>query len=221
MNLTEALYTTRAMRRVTEKPITRDVVARILDAAIRAPSGGNAQNWRMMVVDDPDVRARLGPLYREAYAQLHETVYAGRRQSAREAGDDGALRVFSSSDWLAENFEVVPLWILFFTRNDPTGSSIYPAVWSAMLAARGEGVGSCLTTILANFKSAEVFETLGVPEEKGWRLTSAVSFGYPTGVWGVAKRHPVEEVSYANRWGSPLGFEVNGPLFTSDSAEGN
>lgn len=66
MNVYEALYTTRAMRRVRPDPIPYEVQARILDAAIRAPSGGNAQSWRFMLVDDPDVKGRLGPLYRTA-----------------------------------------------------------------------------------------------------------------------------------------------------------
>jgi nitroreductase len=213
MELSEALYTTRAMRRVSDQPVPEGVVARILDAAIRAPSGSNAQNWRMMVISDPAVRGSLAPLYREAYEILTETVYPGRREAAEKAGDETTLRVMRSSAWLAEHFEVVPLWLLFFTRNDPTGSSIYPAVWNAMLAARGEGVGTCLTTILGAFKSAETFELLGVPDDKGWQLAAAVSCGYPTGRWGVAKRRPVEDVTYSDRWGSPLGFEVNGPLW--------
>lgn len=214
MNLTEALYTTRAMRRVKPDPIPEEVVAKILDAAIRAPSGGNAQNWRMIVVSDASVREKLGPVYRDAYAQLQETMYAGRREAAEESGDEAALRVMRSSDWLAENFEQVPVWILFLSRNDPSGASIYPAVWNAMLAARGEGVGTCLTTILGFFGSAEVFDLLDIPVDKGWQLAAAVSCGYPLGRWGLAKRRPVEEVTYSNRWGEALQFEVDGPLWS-------
>lgn len=214
MDLTEALYTTRAMRRVSDEPIPDEIKARILDAAIRAPSGGNSQNWRMLVVDDPEVRGRLGPLYREAYQQLNETFYASRREAAERAGDAAAIRVMRSSDWLAENFETVPIWVLFFSRNDPTGSSIYPAVWNAMLAARGEGVGTCLTTILGNFKSAEVFELLDIPSDKGWQFKAAVSCGYPTGRWGLAQRAPAESVSYSNKWGLDLPFDVDGPIWS-------
>lgn len=213
MELREALYTTRAMRRVADEPVSDDTVARILDAAIRAPSGSNAQNWRMMVVTDPEVRAALGPLYREAYTILNEVVYAGRREAAREAGDETSLRVMRSSDWLAENFEIVPLWLFFFSRNDPTGSSIYPAVWNAMLAARGEGIGTCMTTILGVFKAAETMEVLGVPDDKGWQIAAAVSCGHPLGRWAVAERKPVGDVTFADRWGQPLPFAVNGPYF--------
>ena len=214
MDLTEALYTTRAMRRVRPDPIPEEVVAKILDAAVRAPSGGNAQNWRMIVVSDPSVREKLGPVYRDAYAQLQETMYAGRREAAEQSGDEAALRVMRSSDWLAENFEQVPLWILFLSRNDPSGASIYPAVWNAMLAARGEGVGTCLTTILGFFRSADVFDLLDIPTDRGWQLAAAVSCGYPLGRWGLAKRRPVEEVTYSNRWGEALEVEVDGPLWS-------
>jgi len=213
MDLSQALYTTRAMRRVSPDPVPTEVAAKMLDAAVRAPSGGNSQNWRMIVVDDAEVRSRLGPIYRDAYRQLQETIYQGRREAAEQAGDEAALRVMRSSDWLAENFEQVPMWVLFLSRNDPTGASIYPAVWSAMLAARGEGVGTCLTTILGAFQSPAVFGLLDIPTDKGWQLAAAVSCGFPLGRWGLAERAPVETVSYSNGWGNPLEFTVDGPLW--------
>lgn len=213
MDLYEALYTTRAMRRVEPTPIPDEVVAAMLDAAIRAPSGGNSQNWRFVMVTDPELKKRLGPLYREAFEILQQTVYKRSWERAKEAGDEAALRVMRSSAWLAEHFEDVPLWLFAFSRNDPGGASIYPAVWSAMLAARGHGVGTCLTTILGVFKEEQTCEVLGVPTDRGWRLAAAVSTGYPRGRWGVAERRPAHEVAYADRWGRPLGFTVDQPLW--------
>jgi len=213
MDLSEALYTTRAMRRVAPDALPDEVAATMLDAAIRAPSGGNTQNWRFLVVTDPEVRTQLAPLYRDAFGQLQNTIYQGRREAAEAAGDQAALRVMRSSAWLAENFEQVPMWLLAFSRNDPSGASIYPAVWSAMLAARGHGVGTCLTTILGIFAAAEVFDVLGVPTDKGWQLSAAVSCGYPLGRWGRAERGPAEAVAFADHWGRPLGFPVDGPLW--------
>ena len=215
MDLTEALYTTRAMRRVEPDPIPQDVIAAILDAAVRAPSGGNTQDWRFVVVTDPGLRAQLGPLYRDAYAQLHASLYAGRREAAASSGDPAALRVMNSSDWLAENFEQVPLWLMVFSRNDLSGASIYPAVWSAMLAARGHGVGTCLTTILGLFQQDAVFELLGVPAGKGWQLNAAVSCGYPLGRWGLAARKPAHQIAYAETWGTDLGFRIDEPLWSA------
>lgn len=213
MDLYEALYTTRAMRRVKPDPVPDDVVRSMLDAAIRAPSGSNAQQWRMVAVTDADTRAALGNLYRESYRQLHETIYAGWREKTAASDDDQAKRVISSSDWLGEHFGEVPLVVLFFDRNDPSGGSIYPAVWSLQLAARGHGVGTTLTTVLGLFKQDEVFELLGVPSDKGWILRAAIPCGYPTGVWGVAKRKPVNDVAYQDRWGSDLPWAIDEPLW--------
>jgi nitroreductase len=130
MDVREALYTTRAMRRVRPDPIPVDVQARILDAAIRAPSGGNAQNWRFLLLDDLAVKAQLGPLYRDAMAQLWQTVYAESLRQARANPADpqhaSLLRVQSSAQHLADHFEEVPLFLIGFSRGDPSGGSIYP-----------------------------------------------------------------------------------------------
>jgi nitroreductase len=217
MDLYEALYTTRAMRRVRPDPLPAGVQARILDAAIRAPSGGNAQNWRFLLVDDPGVKARLGPLYRDAVAQLWQSVYAGRLEQARAAPADpvsaSTLRMVASTQHLADHFEDVPLFLLAFCRNDSSGGSIFPAVWSAQLAARAQGVGTALTTVLGVFHGSEAMEILGVPPGKGWELACCVSFGYPTGRWGVAPRRPVHEVAFRNSWGTGLGLEIPEPLW--------
>lgn len=216
MDVHEALYTTRAMRRVRPDPIPLDVQARILDAAIRAPSGGNSQDWRFLLVDDPNVKARLGPLYRDCLAQLWTTVYADRIAAIEAEPDDPnnvqLAKVIRSAQHLADRFEEVPLYLFGFARTDPSGGSIYPAVWSAMLAARAEGVGSSLTSVLA-FRRDDTLEVLGVPADKGWIMACCVSFGYPTGRWGVAPRRPAHHVAYRNRWGTPVGFEIPEPLW--------
>jgi nitroreductase len=217
MDLYTALYTTRAMRRVRPDPIPRDVQARILDAAIRAPSGGNAQGWRFMLVDDPAVKARLGPLYRDAISQLWGTAYRDRLERARSTPEEpdsaSMLRVTASAQHLADHFEEVPLFLLAFSRGDQSGGSIFPAVWSAQLAARADGVGSALTSVLGIFHGAEAMQILGVPQDKGWAMACCVSFGYPTGRWAVAPRRPVHEVAYRNAWGADLGFAVPEPLW--------
>jgi nitroreductase len=217
MDVYEALYTTRAMRRVTPDPIPADVQARILDAAIRAPSGGNMQNWRFMLVDDPAIKAELGPIYRECLSRLWDTFYKDALARARANPDDPAnaqfLRVQRSAQHLADRFEDYPLLLMSFVQLDPTGGSIFPATWSAMLAARAEGVGASLTTVMHIFRGDRVLEILGVPSDEGWQLASCVCFGYPTGKWGVASRRPVHEVSFRNQWGAPVGFEVAAPLW--------
>jgi nitroreductase len=218
MDIYEALYTTRAMRRVKTDPIPESAQARILDAAIRAPSGGNSQSWRFLLVDDPELKAALGPLYRDSLEQLWKTLYASRI-AAMEADPDSPVsrqmaKIVKSSAWLGEHFEEVPLFMFGFAQNDPSGGSIFPAVWSAQLAARAEGIGSSLTSVLGVFHDAEVKELLGVPADKGWMQACCVSFGYPLGRWGVAPRRPAHQVAYRNGWGEPVGFEVDEPLWT-------
>lgn len=216
MDIFEALYTTRAMRRVKPDPIPEDVVVAMLDAAVRSPSGGNNQNWRWITVTDRAVIAELGVLYSDAWAELNRTLYAGKAEAAAERGDETTMRVMSSAQWLADNFDQVPLVVLPYHRNDPSGASIYPGVWSLMLAARAFGVGTTLTTVLGIFKQAEVAELFGVPLEKGWTNAAAVTCGYPLGRWDVAKRAPVHEVVYSERWGQDPGWTVDEPLWCSE-----
>jgi nitroreductase len=206
------------MRRVRPDPVPEAVQAKILDAAIRAPSGGNSQNWRFILVDSADIKAKLGPLYRECAAILWSGPYAERIDRATANPDDPAsvalLKVTRSAQHLADHFEDVPLYLFAFARNDPSGGSIFPAVWSAQLAARAEGVGSALTTILG-FRGPQTLDILGVPADRGWEMACCVSFGYPTGRWGIAPRRPAHEVAYRNTWGSALDFEVSDPLWST------
>jgi nitroreductase len=206
MELSEALYTTRAMRRVKPDPIPLDAQSRIMDAAIRAPNGGNDQGWRFLLVDDTELRNQLGVLYRVAFGQLMETRYADAAATiaaAPEAPESIRLeRMLRSGRYLAEHFQDVPLIMFAFQRGDVTGLSLYPAVWSAMLAAREHGVGSALTSVLSMFAAEPTARLLGVPEGQGWKHRCAVTFGYPLGRWGVAERKPMTDVTYRNHWGS-------------------
>jgi len=216
MDIREALYTTRAMRRVKPDPIPMDVQARIMDAAVRAPSGGNTQNWRFLLVDDPEVKAKLGPIYRQAMSVLWGSYYKDRIDAAHDAPEleesKSMLRVQKSAQWLADNFEMVPLYMFGFAQHDPSGSSVYPALWNAQLAARAEGVGTSLTQVLV-FHNDEVLDILGVPKDEGWNMLGCVSLGYPTGKWGVATRQPAHDVSFRNQWGADVGFRDDEPLW--------
>ncbi len=216
MELHEALYTTRAMRRVRPDPIPLDAQARILDAAIRAPSGGNAQPWRFVLVDSPELKAELGPLYRDSIATLWATMYTERLDRARlepeRASNHSLLKVQRSAQWLADHYEDVPLYLFCFVRRDGGSGSIFPAAWSAQLAARAEGIGSSLTSVLGGFHPEEVGRILHVPDDS-WTNTCMISFGYPTGRWGVAERLPVDKVAARNSWEGALGFSVDEPLW--------
>jgi nitroreductase len=216
MDVFEALYTTRAMRRIKPDPIPLEVQKKILDAAVRAPSGGNQQNWRFLLVDSPDVKAKIAPLYQECLGNLWKTFYAPLIAAAAADPDNPDskqfVRVRNSAQYLADHFEDYPLMLFAFSKGDTSGSSIFPAVWNAQLAARAEGVGSALTSVLQFAKEATL-AALGVPADEGWVMNCCVTFGYPTGKWGVAARRPVHEVSFHNQWGKELPFTIPEPLW--------
>jgi nitroreductase len=198
-------------------PVPIDVQKRILDAAVRAPSGGNQQNWRFMLVDDKAMIGEIAPIYKRCIDQLWVTVYAQQLEVANADPEQPEnaqfLRVQRSAQHLADHFAETPLLLFSLVQFDPTGGSIFPATWSAMLAARAEGVGSSITTVMGFFAGEEIVKILGVPTEQGWMVSSCVTFGYPTGKWAVAPRRPVHEVSFKNGWGNPVGFEIPTPLW--------
>jgi nitroreductase len=219
MDIYEALYTTRSMRRMRADAIPLGTQARILDAAIRAPNGGNTQRWHFVVVDDPELKCELAGLYRRARDLEHEEFRTGTKAlpaPGRDRGvhDETLRRVIRSGNHLADHFERIPMLLFVFAIDDHGGANVYPAIWSALLAARAEGVGGVITTLLRYFPDA-VNELLGVPVEQGWTMSTMVVFGYPLGRWGVAAdRHPVHQVSSRNRWGTPFGLEVPEPLWS-------
>ncbi|HYI24893.1 MAG TPA: nitroreductase family protein [Thermomicrobiales bacterium] len=208
MDLHEALYTTRAMRRLKPDPIPLDVQARILDAAIRAPHVGEA--WRFILVDDAGLRLTLGTLYEQAFLGFLANMGVPDVEMAMQ-GDGPMAQALRSGVHLARNFHTVPLLLIGYAQTD--GSGIYPALWSAMLAARAEGVGSTLTGMLHSFHASEVNDLLGVPSGEGWNMHGVVAMGYPRGRWGLARRKPVDAVAARNGWTGELGLTVPEPLW--------
>ena len=217
MDVFEALYTTRAMRRVKEDPIPDEIIKSMIDSAIRAPSGSNRQDWRFVAVTDQEVRTQLADIYKDTWDYYVKSFYnsssdLGASNLKDKEQIESVRRISNSASWLAENYDKVPLLVLAFSRNDPTGSSIYPAIWSLMLAARSHGIGTCLTTVMS-FKTEEVYEVLDIPADKGWALNATITAGYPLGKWGVAERKPVEEVTFLNKWGQSPDWNLTEPLW--------
>ncbi|MEU6602996.1 nitroreductase family protein [Streptomyces flaveolus] len=217
MDVYEALYTTRMMRRMRKDPIPLETQCRILDAAIRAPNGGNAQRWHFLAVDDPARKRELAELYRKCrereYADIAEGALA---KTIHDPAEHAATmrKIKASGDHFAEHFADIPLLLFVFSIDDHGGANIYPAIWSALLAARAEGVGGVITTVL-RYEEDTVHRLLGVPTEDGWKMNVMLALGYPLGRWGVAaNRRPVHEVASRNTWGGHIGMTVSEPLWT-------
>ena len=215
-DLHEALYTTRAMRRLAPDPIPEDVVARILDAAVRGPSGGNLQRYRFLTVTDPATRAAVAALYRSAFEELIATRYADVQERLR-TGDPAdpavaqSARIDRSARWLAEHVGEAPLLLFAFGRDQGEASTL-PVLWNACLAARAEGIGTTVTTLL-KLRKAEVEALLGVPTGGEWHMHAMVPMGRPTGRWAVAARKPPQHSTFAERWGRPVGWSLQQPLW--------
>jgi nitroreductase len=193
------LSTTRAVRKRLDlaRPVPLDVVTECLRLAIQAPTGTNLQTWRWLVVTDPEVRQHLGELYR------------GPRPGASTAPPEPAPsedpqhgRMMESVSSLLEHMHEVPVLVVpcVETVGGAAGwaPSIYPAVWSFMLALRSRGLGSVLTTSHL-YRRAEADQLLGVPD--GFVQTCLVPVAYYTGTdFRPAPRRPVEEVTFLNHW---------------------
>jgi nitroreductase len=204
LTVLEALHSTPARRYLSADPIPDDVLWAILDAAIRGPSGGNAQHWGWVVVTDQQVKDRVAAWYLENW----DAAYGSRREQilSGELAPQGGLtpRGFLGAEHLAHHIQEAPVWIFAVLRGaaDATsprvGSSIYGAVQQLCLAARAYGVGTSLTTLYGGHEE-ELRELLGLPADA---LTMAlIPLGYPAkGRWAQPKRRPVEEVVHWNHW---------------------
>lgn len=126
MEISQALYTTRAMRRVKPDPIPDEVMAKLLDAAVRAPSGGNTQKWRFLIVTDQAKKSALQKIYSDGLTELNANQY----KSVMDLIQDGdpndpeviqAKKTYASGRWLADNLDKVP--VLLFAWGKPNGES--------------------------------------------------------------------------------------------------
>jgi nitroreductase len=200
------LTTTRAVRKRLDlgRPVEREVLLDCLRIATQAPSGGNTQPWRWLVVDDPDVRAGLADIYRKGYGPY----IAMQKAAVLDAGGDEDSPILRSSDYLAEHLHEVPVHVIPCllsrlpeqpTTADTAGfyGSILPAVWSFMLALRSRGLGTAYTTLHLQHER-EAAELLGVPETV--TMVALLPVAHVSGDFRPADRKPVENVTYWNAW---------------------
>lgn len=194
------LTTTRAVRRRLDltRPVPIEIVLECLRLAIQAPTGSNAQTWRWLVVTDPGLRTALADLYRNPPADR----LANGAAPPPEPESPQQRRVMASAAYLTEHIGEVPVLVVPCVREGGGAAgwapSIYPAVWSFMLALRSRGLGSCITTVHL-YRRAEAARVLGIPG--GYAQACMVPVAYHTGTgFQPADRVPVEEVTFIDRW---------------------
>ena len=226
MDLTDALRRTGAVREFTDRRVDADVLGRVLDTARFAPSGANAQAWHVGVVADPAIRRALRDLYLPGWRDYLAMGAAGLRPWA--PGNDPAAEAAAlasapeeltaaAAQGFAANLDRAPVLLAVFAdltalaavdRDSDRysfagGASIYPFVWSILLAARAEGLGGVMTTMLIREESA-VRELLGAPRH--WALGAVIALGYPVHQPRRLRRRPVSSFTTVDRVdGTPFG----------------
>ena len=205
MPFEEVIRTQRAIRRLKPDPVDDRLVLHLIELALKAPSGSNAQNWEFIVVKDAAVKARLGRLNRRAW----NAYGAIGRRGATRAGDQAMLRIIDAVDWQANHFAEIPILIVaclkgFIAPWPPVLAasmygSIFPSVQNLLLAARAAGLGAALITmpLWSRFLARRA---LGLP----WNVApcAVVPLGWPLGRYGPTRRRPVEEVVSLDRYGN-------------------
>jgi nitroreductase len=223
LDVFEAMHTARAVRRFKPDPVPEALITRILDAAIRAPSAGNAQNWAFVVVRDAEQRRKLGAIYRKA-SDIASAMYAARGRPPH-LSEEQFRRLMTSGSFLWDHMAEAPV-ILVPCQTQPRlpspdtlppdirarfadeqryverirGSSIYPAVQNVILACRALGLGTTITTNHIRCED-EVKAVLGVPDDVA--TFALMPIGYPLDKFGPVARRPVSEVTHADTWAQP------------------
>ena len=203
-DLFEAIYTTRAMRRLKPDPVPRETITRILEAATMAPSNSNRQPWIFIVVTASETRQFVAERYKQAWDTHYFT--AEKRRFLETQPDSPEAKNLRSANYLANHIGEVPVLIFAcvkrYTDQRRAGKamvgSIYPAVQNLCLAARAYGLGTAITGLHREFE-AEINERLGIPS--GYQNEVLIPLGYPRGRWGRPARKAVREVTFFERWG--------------------
>lgn len=204
MPVGEAIFTQRSIRRLRPDPIRGEDLRLILEAATKAPSGGNSQPARFLVLTDPEIIREFGALYREAWWAKRRDE--GQPWTTREAIPE-ELPNSRAAARLADEIADAPCIVLAFSVRRGQASSVLPAVQNLMLAARALGIGSVPTTLHPQVME-RVYALLGVPAEAEFHL--CIPLGYPRGRFGPTQRRPVGEVTFLDRWGEAAPWATAG-----------
>ena len=202
-DLFEAIYTTRAMRRLKPDPVPREIILSIVEAATMAPSNSNRQPWVFIVVSGAATRQFVAERYKQAWEKYYFT--ADKRSFLETHPATPQARNLRSAIFLANHIGEAPVLIFACVRRytdqsragRPMLGSIYPAIQNLCLAARAYGLGTAITGLHKHFE-AEINQRLGVPEE--YENEILIPLGYPKGRWGRPARKPATEVTFFEHW---------------------
>ena len=216
MELLEAMRCAPTSRRFKPDPVPAQALYAALDAARFAPSGGNRQGWRVVVVRDTSTRRALRDLYLPHWRAYMKLTGAADLLAKPEAAEPARMRMLRRADEYAQRLHEVPVHLVVGVRladlavtdaglkrqSIVGGASVYPFVQNLLLALRGEGLGAAMTTLLIPAED-EVRELLEIPEEVA--LAAHIGVGFRADPWPARlARSPVEEFAFAERFGAPF-----------------
>lgn len=216
MDLNEVMLCAPTTRRFLTDPVDGEIVRRVLDNARFAPSGGNRQGWRVIVVTDAETRQALADLYLPRWRAYTEQTGASELLARPQEHDEAPVRMLRRADEFAEHLHEVPLHLVVCVAlgdlaivdrglDRPSivgGASVYPFVQNILLGLRNEGLGASLTTLLAPAEP-QVKELLAIPDDVA--LAAYVLVGRRADPWPTRlSRKPVQEFAFAGRYGEPL-----------------
>jgi len=194
MPLGEALFTQRSMRKLRPDPIPDEDIRLILEAAVKAPNGGNHQTARFLVVTDRQKIREFGELYREAWWAKRKDDHGWSGPQDVPPGEKN----YASAMGLADAMKDVPCVVFALTEPSGGANSVIPACQNLMLAAHALGIGSLPTTLHATVMDR--FRALfAIPKELTFHF--CIPLGYPAVKYGPSRRKPIEETTSWNLWG--------------------
>jgi len=201
------LYTARALRRLRPDPVPEDVLFQLVDAAIRAPSGQNAQDWRFIVVTDTAIKQLMQEAATNAWAR-YQPRFAEHPELMDELPRTKRLSLKATAH-LARHVSDAPAVIVacgLQGRHSTPGGSIFPAVQNLLLAARALGLGASIFQLAL---SPAVVKALGIPDD--YQAYCAIPVGYPEDRPGPVQRRPVRRVAFRDRWGELWPYAESQP----------
>ena len=204
-DLFEAIYTTRAMRRLKPDPVSRELIMKVIEAATLSPSNSNRQPWIFVVVTDPASKQFVAERYKKAWDTYYCTPEKHLVMETQPHTREG--KSLRSANYLANHMAESPVLIFACVKryNDkkragqPMVGSIYPAVQNLCLAARAYGLGTSITA-MHGMSGDEIDQLIGVPPTYANEVL--IPMGYPKGRWGSPERKPAHEVTFFERWGT-------------------
>ena len=213
----DLVYNVRAMRRIKIDPVPIELMMKVLNAGVQAPSGQNLQPWKFVLISDAEKKL----WFAQRYAQAIESRFKFSRDDPRAKPPGNQLKALY---YQMDHMHEYPYLLLVCGKRDwpfkvaeedrvglapPNYGAVYPCVQNILLACRAVGLGAALTTMHQVFED-ELHQYFGIPDEFGVVVT--IPIGWPMGKFGPMTRIPAEDLTFIDRWGDLINPTLADPL---------